>query len=187
MEAQTLANVYMALDHDLEIIPVINKIDLPVTRIDEVRHEIENIIGLDASDAILVSAKQGIGIEECIEAIIRRIPAPRGNPQAPLKALIFDSKYDNFRGVITYIRIVEGTLRKRDRIRFMRQGSVHEAIEIGQFRPDMRACESLGPGQAGYIITGIKELDEGRGVPHKDVANWLRSWGRKRERKAPRV
>jgi GTP-binding protein LepA len=162
VQAQTVANAYAAIEADLEIIPVINKIDLPVTRVDEVREEIENIIGLDASNAILVSAKQGIGIEECIEAIIERIPAPKGRADAPLKALIFDSKYDNFRGVITYIRIVEGTLRSRDKIRFMRQGSVHEAIEIGQFRPEMKACESLGPGQAGYIITGIKELDRVR-------------------------
>ncbi|WP_437201952.1 translation elongation factor 4 [Planctomicrobium sp. SH664] len=158
VQAQTVANAYAAIEANLEIIPVINKIDLPVTRIDEVRDEVENIIGLDASNALLVSAKAGLGIEECIEAIIQRIPSPKGDPQAPLKALVFDSKYDDYRGVVTYIRIVEGTLRKRDRIRFMRAGTVHETLEVGQFRPNMVACEELGPGQAGYLITGIKVL-----------------------------
>lgn len=158
VQAQTVANAYAAIEADLEIIPVVNKIDLPVTRIDDVLEEIENVIGLDASDAIKVSAKKGIGIEECIEAIIHRIPAPKGDPKAPLKALVFDSKYDPYRGVVTYIRIVEGTLSKRDKVRFMRGESVHDVIEIGQFIPNMKACESLGPGQAGYLITGVKEL-----------------------------
>lgn len=158
VQAQTVANAYAAIDANLEIIPVVNKIDLPVTRIPEVLEEVENIIGLDASEAIKVSAKQGIGIEDCIEAIINRIPAPKGNPDAPLKALVFDCKYDHYRGVVTYIRIVEGTLKQRDRIRFMRGAQVHDVIEIGQFRPLMQACESLGPGQAGYIVTGEKEL-----------------------------
>ncbi len=158
VQAQTVANAYAAIDADLEIIPVVNKIDLPVTRIDEVLEEVENIIGLDSTEAIHVSAKQGIGIEECIEAIIQRVPAPKGDPQAPLKALVFDSKYDHYRGVVTYVRIVEGTLRARDRIRFMRGGTVHDVIEIGQFRPNMETCVTLGPGQAGYLITGEKEL-----------------------------
>ncbi|QDT33045.1 translation elongation factor 4 [Thalassoglobus polymorphus] len=158
VQAQTVANAYAAIEADLEIIPVVNKIDLPVTRIEEVLEEVENIIGLDSSDAIRVSAKQGIGIEDCIEAIIKRIPAPKGDPEAPLKALVFDSKYDHYRGVVTYVRIVEGTLRSKDRIRFMRGETVHDVIEIGQFRPSMEACQSLGPGQAGYIIAGEKEL-----------------------------
>ena len=158
VQAQTVANAYAAIEANLEIIPVINKIDLPVTRIEEVCEEIENVVGLDASDALKVSAKTGIGIEDCMEAIIKRIPAPKGNPDAPLKALVFDSKYDDFRGVITYVRIVEGTLRSRDRIRFMKGKSVHEVIEIGQFRPAMEACEELGPGQAGYIVSGVKVL-----------------------------
>ncbi|MEW4489218.1 translation elongation factor 4 [Thalassoglobus sp. JC818] len=156
VQAQTVANAYAAIEADLEIIPVVNKIDLPVTRVEEVLEEVENIIGLDSSDAIKVSAKQGIGIEDCIEAIIKKIPAPKGNPDAPLKALVFDSKYDPFRGVVTYVRIVEGTLRKGDKIRFMKKKSVQDANEIGQFRPNMTACQSLGPGQAGYIITGEK-------------------------------
>jgi len=158
VQAQTVANAYAAINADLEIIPVVNKIDLPVTRIDEVLEEVENVIGLDATGAIKVSAKKGIGIEDCIEAIIKQIPAPNGDPEAPLKALVFDSKYDPYRGVITYIRIVEGTLRRRDKVRFMRGEAVHDVLEIGQFKPNMEACESLGPGQAGYMINGIKEL-----------------------------
>ncbi len=158
VQAQTVANAYAAIDANLEIIPVINKIDLPVTRIEEVSEEIENVIGLDASNALRVSAKSGIGIEECIEAIIQRIPPPKGDPNAPLRALVFDSKYDDYRGVVTYIRVIDGTIRKRDKIRFMRGATVHEVIEIGQFRPFMEACDELGPGQAGYIITGVKVL-----------------------------
>ena len=158
VQAQTVANAYAAIEADLGIIPVVNKIDLPVIRVDEVLEEVENIIGIDASEAIKVSAKQGIGIEECIEAIIKRIPAPKGDPEAPLKALVFDSKYDHYRGVITYVRIVEGTLKNKDKIRFMRGETVHDILEIGQFRPFMESCDSLGPGQAGYIIAGEKEL-----------------------------
>lgn len=158
VQAQTVANAYAAIEADLEIIPVVNKIDLPVIRVDEVLEEVENIIGIDASEAIKVSAKQGIGIEDCIEAIIKRIPAPKGDPDAPLKALVFDSKYDHYRGVITYVRIVEGTLKNKDKIRFMRGETVHDILEIGQFRPHMESCDSLGPGQAGYIIAGEKEL-----------------------------
>ena len=158
VQAQTVANAYAAIEADLEIVPVVNKIDLPVTRIDEVLEEVETIIGLDSSDALRVSAKKGIGIEECIAAIIQRIPPPKGDPQAPLQALVFDSKYDSYRGVVTYVRIVEGTLTKKDRVRFMKAGTVHDVVEIGQFHPEMQACHSLGPGQAGYVITGIKEL-----------------------------
>ncbi|MEZ5942096.1 MAG: translation elongation factor 4 [Planctomycetaceae bacterium] len=158
VQAQTVANAYAAIEAGLEIIPVINKIDLPVVRIDEVKEEIENIIGLDASDALLVSAKAGIGIEECIEAIIQRIPAPKGDPDAPLKALVFDSKYDHYRGVMTYIRVMDGTIRARDKIRFMRAATVHDVIEVGQFCPHMTQKDVLGPGQAGYVVTGIKVL-----------------------------
>ncbi|MCA9087195.1 MAG: translation elongation factor 4 [Planctomycetaceae bacterium] len=158
VQAQTVANAYAAIEANLEIIPVINKIDLPVTRIPEVKEEIENVIGLDASNALEVSAKAGIGIEECIAAIIERIPSPKGDPDAPLKALVFDSKYDHYRGVITYIRVMEGTLRKRDRVRFMRGEKVHDVIEVGQFRPHMQEVEELGPGQAGYVVNGIKSL-----------------------------
>jgi len=158
VQAQTVANAYAAIEANLEIIPVINKIDLPVTRIEEVCDEIENVVGLDASNALHVSAKAGIGIEGCIEAIIERIPAPKGDPNAPLRALVFDSKYDDYRGVVTYIRVFDGTLRKRDRIRFMKASTVHEVLEVGQFRPFMQETEELGPGQAGYMIAGIKIL-----------------------------
>ncbi|SFI07059.1 translation elongation factor 4 [Planctomicrobium piriforme] len=158
VQAQTVANAYAAIEAGLEIIPVINKIDLPVTRIEEVCEEIENVIGLDASNALRVSAKAGIGIEDCIEAIIQRIPAPKGLPDAQLRALVFDSKYDDYRGVVTYIRVVDGTIRKKDRIRFMRGATVHEVIELGQFCPFMETVEELGPGQAGYLITGVKVL-----------------------------
>jgi GTP-binding protein LepA len=158
VQAQTVANAFAAIEANLEIIPVINKIDLPVTRIPEVKEEIENVIGLDASNALLVSAKAGIGIEDCMAAIIERIPCPKGDPDAPLQALVFDSKYDHYRGVLTYVRVKEGTLRPRDKIRFMKSGSVHDVIEVGQFRPHMVATSELGPGQAGYIVTGIKVL-----------------------------
>ncbi|MGD9855806.1 MAG: translation elongation factor 4, partial [Planctomycetaceae bacterium] len=158
VQAQTVANAFAAIEAGLEIIPVINKIDLPVTRIDQVLDEIETVIGLDATDALMVSAKKGIGIEEVFEAIIARIPPPKGDPSAPLQALVFDSKYDNFRGVVTYARIMEGTLRKGDRIRFMKAGTVHDTLEIGRFRPQMEPCTALGPGQTGYVITGVKEV-----------------------------
>ncbi len=158
VQAQTVANAYAAVEAGLEIVPVINKIDLPVTRIDEVLDEIETVIGLDATDALMVSAKQGIGIEEVFEAIITRIPPPQGDPKAPLRALVFDSKYDTFRGVITYVRIMEGTLKKGEKIRFMKGGTVHDALEVGRFRPGMEPCNSLGPGQTGYVITGVKEV-----------------------------
>ena len=158
VQAQTVANAYAAINVDLAIVPVVNKIDLPVIRIDEVLEEVETVLGLDASEAVKVSAKAGINIEEVFEAIIKRIPAPAGNPDAPLKALVFDSKYDKYRGVITYLRIVDGTVKKSDTIRFMRENLPTEVIEIGQFRPGLTPCDELGPGQVGYILTGVKDL-----------------------------
>jgi GTP-binding protein LepA len=158
VQAQTVANAYAAINGNLEIIPVVNKIDLPVTRVDEVLDEVETVLGLDASDALRVSAKAGLNIESVFEAIIRRIPPPKGAVGRPLKALVFDSKYDNYRGVITYIRIFEGSVRRGDKVRFMREGMVSDVLELGQFRPNMKACEELGPGQVGYILTGLKEL-----------------------------
>jgi GTP-binding protein LepA len=160
VQAQTVANAYAAINGNLEIIPVVNKIDLPVTRIDEVLDEVETVLGLDASDALRVSAKTGLNIESVFEAIIRRIPPPKGTVGRPLKALVFDSKYDNYRGVITYIRLFEGSVRKGDKIRFMREGMVSEVLELGQFRPNMKPCDELGPGQVGYILTGLKELSK---------------------------
>ena len=158
VQAQTVANAYAAVNGDLEIIPVVNKIDLPVTRVDEVLDEVENIIGLDREGALLVSAKTGQGIPETIEAIIDRIPSPRGDVQAPLRCLVFDCKYDHYRGVVTYVRVVDGVIRKGDRIRFMRSGKTHDVVELGQFVPEMKACNELGVGQVGYIITGVKVL-----------------------------
>ena len=158
VQAQTVANAYAAINGNLEVIPVLNKIDLPIIRADEVLEEIETVVGLDTTDCVRVSGKAGIGIEECFEAIIKRVPAPQGRPDAPLRALVFDSKYDHYRGVITYIRVKEGTVRKGQKVLFMKAGSAHEILEIGQFRPDMVPCEDLGPGQVGYIISGIKIL-----------------------------
>jgi len=158
VQAQTVANAYAAIEVDLEIIPVVNKIDLPVIRIDEVLDEVESVIGLDASGAVKVSAKKGIGIDDVFDAIIERIPAPSGDPDAPLKALVFDSKYDDYKGVITYFRIVDGTLKKGDKVRFMRAEKVNDVLDLGQFRPDMRPVKSLGVGQVGYMITGEKVL-----------------------------
>ncbi len=158
VQAQTVANAYAAINGNLAVIPVVNKIDLPVTRIDEVLEEIETVVGLDATEALMVSAKQGLGIDEVFKAIIAKVPAPTGSPTAALRALVFDSKYDTYRGVVTYVRVKEGTLYTGKKMRFMRTGSSHEILELGQFRPNMVPCESLGPGQVGYIITGQKEL-----------------------------
>src|SRR5688572_18132077 len=147
VEAQTLANVYLALDGNLAIVPVLNKIDLPVARPDEVKEEIEDVIGLDASDAILASAKTGAGIHEILEAIIQRIPAPTGDPAAPLKALIFDSWYDAYRGVVTLVRVFEGTLRKGQKIRFMATGKSYDVANVGVMAPHAVELDALGPGE----------------------------------------
>ena len=148
IEAQTLANVYLALEHDLEIIPVINKIDLP------------SVIGLDASEAILCSAKEGIGIPEILEAIVAKVPAPKGEADAPLQALIFDSNYDAYRGAVSYIRIVEGTLRKGARIRMMAKGKEFDTTEIGVFAPTMKQVDELKPGEVGYVAASIKNVTD---------------------------
>ncbi len=158
VQAQSVANAYAAIEAGLEIVPVVNKIDLPVTRIDDVLEEVENIIGLDATDALQISAKKGIGIETVFQAIIERIPPPQGDPKAPLKALVFDSKYDSFRGVMTYVRIMDGTVTAGEKIKFLRAGTIHDTIEVGQFLPAMKPTKTLGPGQTGYIITGVKEV-----------------------------
>jgi GTP-binding protein LepA len=158
VQAQTVANAYAALESDLEIIPVINKIDLPVTRIDEVLAEIETVLGLDPDEALLVSAKDGIGIDEVFAAIRDRVPPPAGLPEDALRALVFDSKYDSYRGVVIYLRVMDGTITTGETVRFMRNGGQHEVLELGQFRPDMTRCQELGPGQVGYLVTRIKEL-----------------------------
>jgi GTP-binding protein LepA len=158
VQAQTVANTYAAIEADLEIVPVINKIDLPVVRIDEVMEEIETILGLDGLNSILVSAKTGLNVTDVLEAIVKQVPPPEGKADNPLQALVFDSKYDGFRGVITYLRVKEGTVRKGQQIKYMKGGSVHEVLELGQFRPNMKPCDELGPGQVGYMLCGIKEL-----------------------------
>ena len=160
IEAQTLANVYLALENDLEILPVINKIDLPSADPDKVKLEIEDVIGLPSDNTVLVSGKTGLGIEDLLEAIIEYIPAPKGDTKSPLKALIFDSHYDDFRGVITYIRIMEGTLKKGDKIKIMSTEKEFDILEIGVFSPKMKETEELSAGSVGYIITGIKSIKD---------------------------
>ena len=152
IEAQTLANVYLALDHDLDVFPVINKIDLPSADPDRVAAEIEDIIGIEAQDAPRISAKNGINIEAVLEEIVHKIPAPKGDPNAPLKALIFDSKYDSYRGVIVFCRIMEGTVKKGDTVRMMATGAVEEVVEVGYFGAgQFIACNELSAGMVGYI------------------------------------
>ncbi len=163
IEAQTLANVYLALDHDLEVFPVINKIDLPSARPDEVAAEIEDIIGIEAADAPRISAKQGIGIEDVLEAIVEKIPAPTGDPKAPLKALIFDAVYDSYKGVIVFIRVMDGVVKKGTPIKFMATGAADEVIEVGYFGAgQFIPCDELSAGMVGYITASIKELKQTR-------------------------
>jgi len=160
IEAQTLANVYLALDHNLEIIPVINKIDLPSAEPERVKKEIEDIIGLDASEAILCSAKEGIGIPEILEAIVKKVPAPEGDIEEPLQALIFDSHYDPYRGAISYVRIVQGSLKKGMKIKIMSTGKVFEVNEVGVFAPAMILVDQLSPGEVGFVAASIKNVKD---------------------------
>ena len=163
IEAQTLANVYLALDHDLDVFPVINKIDLPSADPDRVAAEIEDIIGIEAQDAPRISAKNGINIEAVLEEIVHKIPAPKGDPNAPLKALIFDSKYDSYRGVIVFCRIMEGTVKKGDTVRMMATGAVEEIVEVGYVGAgQFIACDELSAGMVGYITASIKNVRETR-------------------------
>ena len=159
IEAQTLANVYLALDHDLEILPVINKIDLPSARPEVVRSEIEDEIGLEAADCPLVSAKQGLGIDEVLEDIVNKVPAPKGDPNAPLKALIFDSYYDNYKGAISSVRIKEGRVKVGDRIRMMAGGCEFDVTEVGAFLPGAyQPMTELRAGEVGYIAASVKDI-----------------------------
>lgn len=162
IEAQTLVNVYLALENDLEIIPVINKIDLPSADPERVRQEIEEIIGLDASDAVLASAKTGVGIEEILEKVVHRIPPPDGDPDAPLQALIFDSLYDSYKGVIAYVRVVNGRIVPGMKIKMMSTGKTFEVTEIGVFRPKMTPVDELSVGEVGYVVAGIKNVRDTR-------------------------
>ncbi len=162
VEAQTLANAYLAVQNDLVIIPVINKIDLPQADIQMALEQLEHIVGLKREEALLVSAKKGIGVEEVLESIIQRIPSPSGNPQAPLKALIFDSWYDSYRGVVVLVRVMEGELKTGDRIILMSNGAEYQVEEIGYLTPKPVKIERLGTGEVGYVIAGIKNLAHAR-------------------------
>ncbi|HTH01195.1 MAG TPA: translation elongation factor 4 [Vicinamibacterales bacterium] len=162
VEAQTLANAYLAADNGLEIIPVINKIDLPGAQPDEAKRQIEEIVGLDASGAILASAKEGTGVHEILEAIIKRLPPPEGNPAAPLKALIFDSWYDPYRGVIILTRVIDGTIRAGMKIRLMAQGQEYLVDQVGVFSPKPVSADELGVGEAGFIFAGIKTVSDAK-------------------------
>jgi GTP-binding protein LepA len=158
IEAQTLANVYLALDQDLEIIPVINKIDLPSARPDEIKQEIEDVIGLDCSDAPLISAKDNINIDQVLEAIVKKIPPPEGDEEAPLKALVFDSYYDSYRGVVAYIRIKEGQVKKGDKIKMMSTGKTFDVTEVGIISPTQKPVACLYSGDVGYLCASMKEV-----------------------------
>lgn len=162
VEAQTLANVYLALENDLDLIPVINKIDLPAAEPERVKEEIENVIGLPADDAVLTSAKINLGIEELLEAIVAKIPAPNYDEEAPLRALIFDSKFDDYRGVITYVKVEDGSIKKGDKIKIWSTGREAEILECGIFSPNMKATGELTSGSVGYIITGLKTIKDSR-------------------------
>ena len=162
VEAQTLANVYMALEHNLETIPVINKIDLPSAQPEEVRHEIEEVIGLDAEDAPLTSAKQGIGIQDVLEAVVNKRPPPQGDETAPLKALVFDAKYDNYRGAICYVRVMEGRVYPGMRMRMMQTGAEFDIVETGYLTPGCEPADELLAGEVGYIAASIKDLRDTR-------------------------
>lgn len=162
IEAQTLANLYLAMEQEIEIIPVINKIDLPAARCDEVIQEIEDVLGLDCSDIPLISAKEGINIEQVLEAIVKKIPAPKGDVNEPLKALIYDSYYDNYRGVVADIRVFDGSVKKGDIIQMMASKSVYEVVEVGHFIPKLKEADILQAGEVGYVTASIKNVKDAR-------------------------
>ncbi len=162
VEAQTLANVYQAIDADHEIVPVLNKIDLPASECDRVAEQIEDVIGIDASEAIQVSAKTGVGIAETLEAIVHKLPAPTGDADAPLKAMLVDSWYDSYLGVVILVRVIDGSMKLKDRVTFMSNGTVHQIDRIGVFRPQMQNVDALGPGEIGFITASIKQVRDTR-------------------------
>ncbi|MFN7735294.1 MAG: translation elongation factor 4 [Pirellula sp.] len=162
VEAQTVANAYSAMDHDLKIIPVINKIDLNHARVDEVTTEMEQVLGIDPDDIVKCSGKAGIGIDELITAIIERIPAPSGDPAGSLQAMVFDSHYDDYRGAITYVRLMSGEVKRGDKVRFYRAGVNYEVLELGQFVPERKPVDKLRAGEVGYLICNIKSLKDVR-------------------------
>ena len=160
VEAQTVANAYAAINEDLAIVPVINKVDLVHARVDEVLQEMEQSLAIDSDEVLRVSAKTGLGIDELLAAIVERIPPPKGDPESVLQAMIFDSHYDSYRGVITYVRVINGTIRKGQKIRFLTTGVSHEVLELGQFVPQRRSCDSLAAGQVGYLVCNIKDVEQ---------------------------
>jgi GTP-binding protein LepA len=162
VEAQTLANVYQSIEHDHEIVPVINKVDLPAAEPERVRAEIEDIIGLDASEAVLASAKTGLGIEEVLDSIVAKIPPPKGDPNAPLKAMLVDSWYDPYLGVVILVRVIDGAIRKGQQVKFMAAGTTHLVDRVGCFRPKLEALDRLGTGEIGFMTAQIKEVAETR-------------------------
>src|SRR6202050_4675400 len=162
VEAQTLANAYLAVENNLEIVPVINKIDLPSAQPEEARRQIQDIIGLDGSAALLASAKQGTGVPEILEAIVDRLPPPAGDPDAPLKALIFDSWYDAYRGVVIVVRVIDGTIRPGMKIRLMAEGQDYESLQVGIFTPKAVPVDQLGVGEVGFLVANIKKISDAK-------------------------
>jgi GTP-binding protein LepA len=162
IEAQTLANLYLAMENDLQIIPVLNKIDLPAAQPEKYAEEMARLIGCDPSDVLKVSAKTGVGVPDVLNEVVRQIPAPAGDPNGPARAMIFDSVYDSYRGVVTYVRVVDGHLNKRERIAMMSTGATHELLEIGVISPEPTASQGLGAGEVGYLITGVKDVRQSK-------------------------
>ncbi|MFI1163422.1 translation elongation factor 4 [Streptomyces sp. NPDC020801] len=162
IEAQTLANLYLAMENDLTIIPVLNKIDLPAAQPEKFAEELANLIGCDPGEVLKVSAKTGLGVEALLDRVVERVPAPVGVADAPARAMIFDSVYDSYRGVVTYVRVIDGQLNKRERIRMMSTGATHELLEIGTNSPEMLPADGLGVGEVGYLITGVKDVRQSK-------------------------
>src|SRR3954468_21562071 len=162
IEAQTLANLYLAMENDLKIVPVLNKIDLPAAQPEKFSEELANLIGCDPEDVLKVSAKTGMGVEALLDRVVAEVPAPVGVQDAPARAMIFDSVYDSYRGVVTYVRVIDGQLNKRERIRMMSTNATHELLEIGTNSPEMLSADGLGVGEVGYIITGVKDVRQSK-------------------------
>jgi len=162
VQAQTVANTYKAIDHNLEIVPAVNKIDMPLANIDETVAEIEDLIGIPSEDIFRISAKEGIGVKELLEAVIRLVPAPKTSDDGHLRALIFDAKYDKYRGAVTYVRVFDGEIKPGDKIKMMMSDEIYEVIEVGTFAPEMMPGEKLGPGDIGYVIAGLKDVSKAK-------------------------
>jgi GTP-binding protein LepA len=162
IEAQTLANLYLALENDLMIVPVLNKIDLPAAQPEKYAAELARIIGCDPSDVLLTSAKTGLGVKEVLQRVVETVPAPIGNADAPPRAMIFDSVYDTYRGVVTYVRVVDGRIGTREKVEMMSTGAIHELLEVGIISPEPIVCKGLGVGEVGYLITGVKDVRQSR-------------------------